>query len=212
MRIEGRLIVLVDAPLPEPDPEFRPTPPLQPKQHSRFLRRLPVMLYRLGLGPVLGAMPLLILSTRGRNGHTRYTPLEYRRHGRRVYVLASGGGARWLKRVYQDEVVTVRIGTQSFPASATVVTDEAEAARVRFLFRLNAPPPLRWIYWSGRNQHEIWPPALRDGSRSYTVVRFELLPGRAMAVPPVRADRVWMVAVLFALLTLFALAIRKGRG
>jgi hypothetical protein len=156
-------------------------------------------------------MPLLILSTRGTSGIPRFTPLEYRRHGRNLYVLATGPGARWLKRVYQDELVAVRIGVRCIPASAAVVTDEAEAARALFLFRMNAPVPLRWIYWSGRNQAGIRPRLLRETARKYTFVRLEMLPGRATAVPPVPADRAWMLAIGLAIIAAIVIWLRKSR-
>lgn len=169
------------------------------------------MLYRLGFGPLLGMLPLLILSTRGRHGLPSYTPLEYRRHGRRLYVLATGSGARWLKRVYRDEVVSVRIGLRCFPAAASVVTDDAEAARALFLFRLNAPVPLRWLYWSGRNQTGIRPRLLHETARKYTFVRLDILPGSATAVQAVPADRAWILGVALAAFTLFAIFVQRSR-
>lgn len=177
---------------------------------SKFLRRLPVTLYRLGLGPIIGIMPLLVMSTRACDGHTLYTPLEYRRHGSRIYVLATSRNARWLQRINDSSGVTIRIGTQNFPAVAQVVTDEGEAVRALFLFRMNAPVPLRWIYWSGRNRNITHPQNFKDASRRYTFVRVERLPASAISVRPVPADYAWLSGVLALLLAAAIFLIRKN--
>lgn len=166
------------------------------------------MLYRLGLGPFLGIMPFLVLTTRDNVGRIRYTPLEYRRHGSRIYVLATGRNARWLGRVHEDGVVTVRIGVSAFPAAAQVVADEGEAVRALFQFRMDAPIPLRWIYWSGRNRSIVHPQNFKDAARRYTFVRLEKLEGAAMAVPAVPADRSWMAWLFVALVALILYRLR----
>ncbi len=176
--------------------------PLVRQPHNKFLRRLPVVLYRLGFGPFLGIMPFLVLTTRGGSDLVRYTPLEYRRHGSRIYVLATRSDAKWLQRVTEDGVVTVRIGVQDFPAAATVVSDEAEAVRALFQFRMDAPIPLRWIYWSGRNRNIVHPQNFKDAARRYTFVRLEKLEGRAKAIEGVPADRAWMTWLFVAAVAL----------
>lgn len=180
---------------------------------SKFVRRLPVMLYRLGFAPLLGVMPFLVLTTRGQGGTMRFTPLEYRRHGSRMYVLATENSVRWLNRVREDPIVTITIGTRSFPASADIVTDEAEAVRALFQFRMSAPPPLRYLYWSGRNASIMRADQFKDTARRYTFVRLERLPGHTFALPAVPADRAWITAlVLMALGFLTAVLLRQKRS
>ncbi|MBW7878070.1 MAG: nitroreductase family deazaflavin-dependent oxidoreductase [Chloroflexi bacterium] len=183
------------------------------RARKRFIRRMPVFLYRLGFGPLLGVMPILILSARSRStGGSHYTPLEFRRQGSRIYVLATSPDAQWLDRVTRDPNVTVRIGTRSFPAQAVRVQDAGEAVRALYLFRMNAPIPLRWIYWSGRNREAVRPNVLKSNARRYTFVRLERIPDERKALEPVAADRAWITILVIAALVLLRLAARSRRG
>lgn len=191
--------------------------PLLPDQErirarKRFIRRLPVYLYRLGFGPLLGVMPILILSARSRStGGPHYTPLEFRRQGSRIYVLATGQDAHWLDRVTRDPNVTVRIGTQVFPAQAVRVEDTGEAVRALYLFRMNAPIPLRWVYWSGRNREVVRPNVLKSNAQRYAFVRLVRVPDEHQVLPPVTADRAWMTILVIAALVLLRLLSRSKR-
>ncbi|MBK9124991.1 MAG: nitroreductase family deazaflavin-dependent oxidoreductase [Chloroflexi bacterium] len=182
------------------------------RARKRFIRRLPVYLYRLGFGPPLGIMPILIMSARSRStGGPHYTPLEFRRQGSRIYVLATSQDAQWLDRISRDPNVTVRIGTQVFPAQASRVEDAGEAVRVLYLFRMNAPIPLRWIYWSGRNREVVRPHVLKSNAQRYTFVRLERIPEERQTLPPVSADRAWMTLLVIAAFVLLRLATRSKR-
>ena len=81
----------------------------------RFWRRVPVHLYRLGFGKALGLLPLLILTTRKTTTDgPRHTPLEYRRHGSRIYVISPDPKtARWFAHVQDQSYATLRIGDKS---------------------------------------------------------------------------------------------------
>jgi deazaflavin-dependent oxidoreductase (nitroreductase family) len=169
--------------------------PLTLRQRAqKFWRRFPVYLYRLGFGPLLAPLPLLILTTRKTTTTgPRHTPLEYRRHGSRLYVISpEPDTARWFAHVQAQRFATIRIGRHTHSVQTTIVTDEAEAVRALFLFRLNTPLPLRWLIWSARKQNEIRPQALKKTARRYAVVRLELAEHPADDVmPAVTADRAW---------------------
>lgn len=185
------------------------------RQLSRFWRRFPVNLYRIGLGSWLGYLPLLILTTRKTTtSGPRHTPLEYRRHGSRMYVISPDPDtARWFAHIKEQTCATIRIGDKKQVVKATIVTDEAEAVRVLFLFRLNIPRPLRWITWSARKQDEIRPQALKQTARRYAVVRLENSPEplNEVLLPPVEADRVWILVVAVGAIVLWAGMNRRKR-
>ncbi|MCU0475293.1 MAG: nitroreductase family deazaflavin-dependent oxidoreductase [Anaerolineae bacterium] len=163
---------------------------------KKMWRRFPVTLYRVGLARAMGALPVLILTTRKTTTvGARHTPLEYRRHGSRIYVISpEPDTARWFAHIRDQTYATLRIGDSSRPVRATIVTDEAEAVRALFLFRLSVPAPLRWVTWSARKQAEIQPQALKKTARRYAVVRLEAVPKTVMAdvLPPVTHDRAWV--------------------
>jgi len=177
------------------------------RQLTRFWRRLPVHLYRLGFGRALAFLPLLILTTRKTTlDGPRHTPLEYRRHGSRIYVISPDPDtARWFAHVKDQAYATIRIGSRGRAMRATVVTDEAEAVRALFLFRLSVPRPLRWITWSARVQSEIRPQALKQTVRRFAVVRLEesAEPLDELLLPPVTPDRAWVMWIIVGCLTLW---------
>ncbi|MDX1449891.1 MAG: nitroreductase family deazaflavin-dependent oxidoreductase [Acidimicrobiia bacterium] len=72
--------------------------------------------------------PLLILHHEGaKTGKRRMNPLVYADHDGTYVVAASRGGAPthpdWLFNVRANPNVTVELGTETFPATATVVAD-----------------------------------------------------------------------------------------
>jgi deazaflavin-dependent oxidoreductase (nitroreductase family) len=73
--------------------------------------------------------PLLLLTTTGaKSGRRRTTPLMYNTDGDRLLVFASKGGAPtnpdWYHNVRANPTVTVELGTDTFDATAVVVTGE----------------------------------------------------------------------------------------
>jgi deazaflavin-dependent oxidoreductase (nitroreductase family) len=103
----------------------------------RALMRAPLWLYRLGWGEALRFTPLLALTTRGRNtGQSRHAIVEYRRHGRKLYVISAWGKqADWVQNALAHPVVTVQLGARPQRYIATRLSDPAEAVRALYLFR-----------------------------------------------------------------------------
>jgi deazaflavin-dependent oxidoreductase (nitroreductase family) len=111
-----------------------------PHGFMRRVMRLPLWLYRLGWGNVVGLFPFMILTTRGRKTQQpRHTVLEYRRHGSKIYVVSGWGNQTdWVKNALAHPIVTIQAGqngTQPRRATATLVTDPAEALRALYMFR-----------------------------------------------------------------------------
>lgn len=129
------------APTGAADSAAKPSQRGRPTKLTAAFLRVPVLLYRLGLGPLL-AGSTLVLTTRGRRtGCPRRTPLGYVRDGGTLYVQ-SGRGERadWYRNVVADPVVVVRLGAERFPARAEVIRDPAELHRLQ---RLAAEQALR---------------------------------------------------------------------
>lgn len=161
----------------------------------RLLLRLPVFLYRLGLGVLLGPLYLVVLTTRGhRSGLPRFTAIEYREHGRKLYLVSAWGSRpNWFRNLLADPHVTVQHGYRHFPALARVVDDPGEALRVLHLFRRRSPfiydPVLARL--SGRDK--INPITLPDITDQFTIVRLDRDPSEALTLPPVGADLAWLL-------------------
>lgn len=100
---------------------------------SRPLTRAPLLLYRAGLGAVLGSRMLMLEHTGRRSGQVRQVVLEVvGRPGPDRYAVVSGFGerAQWFRNVRADPRVRVSVARRrSAPARARVLTT-AEAGRV----------------------------------------------------------------------------------
>jgi deazaflavin-dependent oxidoreductase (nitroreductase family) len=96
--------------------------------YNQFNRKL-IAEYRANGGKVSGIFagaPLLLLTTIGaKSGQPRVSPLVYTTDNGRWVVIASKGGAPthpdWFHNLRANPEVTVEVGTETFPARATVV-------------------------------------------------------------------------------------------
>jgi deazaflavin-dependent oxidoreductase (nitroreductase family) len=104
-----------------------------PRGLLRWFLRMPIWLYRLRLGWVLGQRFLLLTHIGRKSGLPRKTVLEVvdRDPKEGVYFIASGWGERsqWFRNVQKTPDVAVRVGTRSFQATAKRLAQE-EAADV----------------------------------------------------------------------------------
>lgn len=103
--------------------------------HCRLLRwvlRLPVYLYRIQLGWLLGSRFLLLTYKGYKSGVSRQVVLEVVRsdYATGTYIVASGWGekANWYKSIQQTPEVTLHIRSRRLTARAFLLT-EAEACR-----------------------------------------------------------------------------------
>ena len=104
---------------------------------NRFLYKIPLIWWRMGLGPLLsheflGGNKMLALTTWGRkSGQPRHTILSLVAIGDRVYVC-SGWGEKsdWYKNILADPKVTVCLGNNAFSARARRVDELDEFRRI----------------------------------------------------------------------------------
>lgn len=178
----------------------------------RGLLRAPLLFYRLGLGDLLNTLHILVLTTRGRrSGQPRHTPIEYRRHGKKIY-LVSGWGARpnWFQNLQAQPQVTVQMGQQTQAARAQIVTDPAEALRAIYLFRRTAPERYDAVL-SYVIDETVTSKTLPNLSGQFTIIRLDVTNG-ALPLPGLPEDLTWVwPGLLAAGLGLVLLALLKGR-
>jgi deazaflavin-dependent oxidoreductase (nitroreductase family) len=104
--------------------------------YNDFNRKL-IQEFRTNGGKISGMFagaPLLLLTTTGaKSGQPRVAPLAYATDNGRLVVIASKGGAPthpdWFHNVRANPEVMVEVGTETFPARATVV-EGAERKRL----------------------------------------------------------------------------------
>ncbi len=169
-----------------------------PSGWRKALFKLPLLGWRLGLGPVLGRAPfrLLILTTRGRNsGQPRHTALEHSVVEGKTYV-APGWGSRtqWYRNILADPLVTVQARGGSFGAIARPVIDPDEA---------------RAVYRQIHGKSPVWKQYLDSWGVEDTEDDFvakvdwlcpiRLDPIERVPLQPLRADLLWVWPIAAAL-------------
>jgi deazaflavin-dependent oxidoreductase (nitroreductase family) len=101
----------------------------------RFLLRLPIWLYRLRLGWLLGDRFLMFRHTGRKSGLPRYTVVEVVRHDEATgsYVIASGWGesSDWFRNIQKDPEVVLHTGRRRVPARAERLSVNEAAAELR---------------------------------------------------------------------------------
>ncbi|MFI0904471.1 nitroreductase family deazaflavin-dependent oxidoreductase [Streptomyces sioyaensis] len=104
-------------------------PPL-PTGWRRFVARLPIRLYRAGLGPLLGKRLLLLHHTGRLTGLRRQVVLEvvaHERDGDRLsWTVASGFGpaSAWYQNLRHSPKTTVQCGNRRYTATASFLSPE----------------------------------------------------------------------------------------
>lgn len=166
----------------------------------RSLLRLPLLFYRLGLGWLMDINQVMVLTTLGRvSGQPRHTPIEYRVHGSKLYVVSAWGQQpNWYQNLLAEPRVTLQCGGRIISAQAQVVENTGEALRVLHLFRKRAPLIYDALI-SRLTEQDITTRTLPDVSSQFTIVRFDPLPGLPL-LPPLAAD--WRRLPLLAALLL----------
>lgn len=112
----------------EPRPRSRPTGVL------RLAFRLPIYLYRLGLGRLLGQRFLLLTHRGRRSGRVHQTTLEVVRYdpARREAIVASGWGEEsdWYRNLKASPALEVRVGGERYPPKQRFLTPEEVHAEI----------------------------------------------------------------------------------
>jgi deazaflavin-dependent oxidoreductase (nitroreductase family) len=155
--------------------------------------RLPLLAYRLGLGWLAGAAKIMVLTTRGRSsGMARHAPIEFRRHGKKIYVVSAWGKRPdWYKNLVANPLVSLKIGQQNMAAQATTVEDPAEALRVLLLFRKTNPVIYDAILARLSNEKMVDLKTLPAIASRFTIVRFDPV-NEPSTLPTIKSNLVWV--------------------
>lgn len=119
-----------------------------PRGLTGWLMRLPVWLYRAGLGGLLGKRFLMFTHTGRKTGRKRQTVVEVVDHdpAAGVYYVVSGWGERsdWYRNVMANPRVAVQVGNHKFDATAERLAPE-EGARIMLSYAREHPQALRML-------------------------------------------------------------------
>jgi deazaflavin-dependent oxidoreductase (nitroreductase family) len=170
-----------------------PEQPAPPGGALRTLLRLPIPLYRAGLGVVFGHRFMLLISTGRKTGKKRETVLEVVRYdaARQEAIVAAGWGTKtgWLHNVEAGLAREVIIGRDRYvPSYRILPTDEAAATFADYEHRNRLAAPLvRWVV----SRLVGWPYDGTPQARRRVVEQLRLIGFRPREAPepPPDADR-----------------------
>lgn len=131
-----------------PELPSKPLTGSKPRGVLRLLFRLPIWLYRLRLGWLLGRHFLLLNHTGWKSGLQRQAVVEVIRVDKAsgTCFVAAGWGAKsdWFRNIQKIPGVSIVTGTKQIPARAEVLS-EAESARELFDYARRQPVVFRMI-------------------------------------------------------------------
>ena len=104
----------------------------KPRGLMRIGLRIPIFLYRIKLGWLLGKRALLLTHTGRKSGLARQAVIEVIDHDAAgdTYFISSGWGEKsdWYRNIQKNAQVTVQVGNRRWPAQAVRLPDEAAAS------------------------------------------------------------------------------------
>jgi len=99
-----------------------------PSKALRFGLRLPIFLYRIKLGWLLGDRFLMLTHTGRKSGLPRHTVIEVVKHDKvtDIYYVVSGWGEKsdWYRNIQKTPQVTVQSGGRKFQTTAEFISVE----------------------------------------------------------------------------------------
>lgn len=95
-------------------------------QRMKNIQKIHLVLYALGLGPIIGRIILLLTTVGRKTGLKRVTPLQYEEIDGRFYLgAARGTQADWVRNIQCNPEVDVRVKSLNIHGQAEVVTEPA---------------------------------------------------------------------------------------
>ena len=119
----------------------------------KWLFKVPVLQYKLGLGWLTGNYVLLLTTIGRRTGKLRYTPLEYlydKENDRYRIAAGWGGKTDWFRNIKANPKVHVQVGRRSFDAVAEVASDEEVAEYMMNVSKRHPRMDRVWSRWSDK--------------------------------------------------------------
>lgn len=119
----------------------------------KWLFKLPILQYRLGLGWMIGRYVLLLTTTGRKTGNPRQTPLEYeydKAHDRYRIAAGWGGNTDWYRNIKANPKVHVQVGRKEFDAVAEMASDEEVAQFMMYVSKRHPRMDATWNRWSDK--------------------------------------------------------------
>jgi deazaflavin-dependent oxidoreductase (nitroreductase family) len=157
----------------------------------KYVFKSPLLLWRMGLGPLLGRL-FMILTTRGRkSGLARHTPVEYFTINGRIHAMAAWPQSDWYRNLLANPHVTIQTSAGSQSMLARRVTSDVEWQSMLDYIAAN---PARQRIWAGMG-FDLSADSLLQEKERYHLLTFE--PTDEPTPEPLPTDLWWVGPALF---------------
>jgi deazaflavin-dependent oxidoreductase (nitroreductase family) len=119
----------------------------------KWIFKLPIIHYRIGMGWMIGRYVLLLTTTGRKSGKPRYTPLEYvydKENDRYRVAAGWGGHTDWFRNLLRNPQVWVQVGRRKFDAIAEPASDEEVAEYMMYVSQRHPRMDRVWNRWTDR--------------------------------------------------------------
>lgn len=117
----------------------------------KWLFKMPILQYKLGLGWLIGKYILLLTTIGRRSGKLRYTLLEYiydKEHDKYRIAAGWGGKTDWYRNIQANPKVHVQVGRRKFDAVAEIASDKEVAEYMMMVSSRHPRMDKVWNRWS----------------------------------------------------------------
>lgn len=157
----------------------------------RALFRAPLLLYRLGLGPLVGQLFMVVTTTGRKSGLPRRAMVEYQRYGDKKVAIAAWPDSDWYRNLQADPRATIQTADGVEHVVVRRVTDEAELADVYDNTYAKAGEELRQI-WAAMGI-ELDRESFLANREAFHLLLFQPVRGEQHdAQPPLAEDLLWV--------------------
>ncbi len=177
--------------------------PTQPT--VRKLAKTPVFLWRMGLGPLLGRLFMILTTTGRKSGLPRRTPLEYHKLAGRKYIFVGWPNSDWYKNIQADPHVTIQTADGSESMLARRLTSDEELSEAYDMFEQTAfMQTMERVFGV-----EIDKASFLKDKDTYHILTFD--PTGEPTPPPQPVDLPWLLPAALVVYALGWLAGRRKR-
>jgi deazaflavin-dependent oxidoreductase (nitroreductase family) len=165
-----------------------------PSGMMKWLYKTPILLYRLGLGFLVGRLFMIMTTVGRKSGQPRRTAIEFHEYkGRRYVFSAWGTKADWYRNLEANPYISIQTwhGTESVLARR--ITSEAELAEA-FAFAMSNPSMRMVLKSAGFSQ--TLEQFLTEKDR-FTFITFD--PTDHPVPEPLKADLWWLWLIVLAI-------------
>jgi deazaflavin-dependent oxidoreductase (nitroreductase family) len=165
-----------------------------PSGWVKWLYKTPILLYRLGLGFLVGRLFMIMTTVGRKSGQPRRTAIEFHEYKGRRYVLSAWGTkSDWYRNLEANPYISIQTwhGTESVLARR--ITSEAELAEA-FAFAMSNPSMRMVLKSAGFSQ--TLEQFLTQKDR-FTFITFD--PTDHPVTEPLKADLWWLWLIVLAI-------------